>query len=73
MPEACIMIMRFDPSNAEMTKFGDTYSSSKVNLAAARRDAANAASDAGAKGLSFQYLVVRVDSEAAFASYELPE
>jgi len=73
MPESCIMIMQFDPSNAEMTMFGDTYSSSNINLAAARRDAANAASEAGAKGLSLQYLVVRVDSEAAYASYELPE
>jgi hypothetical protein len=66
------MIMQFDPSNAEMIAFGDTYANSKLNLAEARRDAAEAARQAAAKGLKLQYLVVRVDSEIAFASYKQP-
>ncbi len=73
LPEPRIMIMQFDPSNAEMTTFGDTYATSKLNLAEARRDAADAARQAAARGLRLQYLVVRVESEMAFASYGLPE
>jgi hypothetical protein len=65
------MIMQFNPHNAEMTSFGDTYSNSNLNLAAARRDAAAAATSAAEQGLMLQYLVVRVDSESVFASYDV--
>jgi hypothetical protein len=66
------MIMQFDPSNAEMIKFGDTYVNSDYNGGEAERDAAAAAQRAAAKGLSLQYVVVRVESLAAFASHTLP-
>jgi hypothetical protein len=71
MPEPYIVIMQFDPTNAEMIKFGDTYSNSEKNLAEANRDAAMAAEQAASKGQSLQYLVVRTECVAAFASYEL--
>ena len=56
-----------------MTKFGDTYADIDFNRAEAERDAAAAAEQAASKGLSLQYIVVRVESVAAFASYPLPE
>ncbi|GIF44405.1 hypothetical protein BC793_13932 [Actinoplanes xinjiangensis] len=68
-----IMIMEFDPTNAEMAKFGDTYADSEFNRAEAERDAEAAAEKAASKGLKRQYLVVRVNAVAAFASYPLPE
>jgi hypothetical protein len=55
------MIMQFDPTNAEMIRFGDTYSNSEMNLVEAKRDAAAAAERAASKGLSLQYLVVRAN------------
>ena len=61
-----LMIMQFDHSNAEMVKFGDTYADSDYNRAEAERDAADYAKQAAAKGLPLQYLVVRVQTVAAF-------
>jgi hypothetical protein len=72
LPEPVIMIMQFDPSNAEMTKFGDTYASSEFNRGEAQRDAEAAAQQAVSKGLSMQYIVVHVESIAAFTSYQMP-
>ncbi|OKI61664.1 hypothetical protein [Micromonospora sp. CB01531] len=60
------MIMQFDHTTAEMVRFGDTYADSDYNRAEAERDAANYAQQAGAKGLSLQYLVVRVETLVAF-------
>ncbi len=70
--EPYLMIMQFDPHNAEMTKFGDTYANSDYNRAEAERDAAAAADQAAAKGLELQYIVVRAEAVAAFTSYTLP-
>jgi hypothetical protein len=67
-----IMIMEFDPNNAELTKFGDTYADSEFNRAEAERDAKAATEQAASKGIKMQYLVVRVEAVTAFASYQLP-
>ncbi|MEV6847236.1 hypothetical protein [Actinoplanes sp. NPDC051411] len=71
MSKPYIMIMQFDPANAEMIKFGDTYSNSDFSLAEATRDAAAAAEQAASEGRPLQYLVVRTEFVEAFASYEV--
>lgn len=69
-PEGSYMIMRFDPRNAELIKFGDSYVASDHNLAEARREAQGYAEQAAAKRLPPQFWVVKTETVAAFRPVE---
>ncbi|GIF16609.1 hypothetical protein [Actinoplanes teichomyceticus] len=72
LSEPYIMIMKFDPSKAELSKFGDTYADSKFSRAEAEHDARTAADQAALEGIDAQYIVVRAEAVTGFASYQVP-